>query len=881
MAEEPQNPENQRRQEQSRSEASNDLGKALNQQREINQAGADFIPVLQEIAKAQKLAAIAAAEANKNTREAYEYAQQQKAQQRFIADRTKEIVSLSNKLSKFSTEDLKSKAKRNSFESTYNKAVNAQKLLIEEAQDIRKKAKGLTGELKELELDKARALEAQVESTAELLNQAEKLRRSQSALANIQKPFEFIEKLISDLPIVRELFGELTKMSKKIAETYSETASIPTSIGSGLKQLGKGLLQLTLGAFITGLIRGFSKLSDSVARVQTGLALSTKEASRLSGVLTKVKGTAFNLEEMENAAIGFGAALGTSAIAAGSTYKRVALLAERLGISAEQSAKIYSYGTDNINSFERQTDIIAGTNKKLNEQNNISIRLTDIFQDISGASADTAISLGKFPNGLARAAYESRKLGLNLREIKGVQESLLDFTSSITSELNAEALLGKEFNLDRARYYAFTNDIVNLSKELYDISGGIEEFQKMSLIDQRAMAGMLGMSAEQYADMLTKRQALQKVFNDEELDAFSRLKTEEQIAALVKKYTGKDFNMSVDDARAKAIETLFTAEQAQGRKMFDQQRSAIGAMKLLSNTLEELGLKTAQLLSAMFGIKNPIQSLARGIAQLVEKIDDLLLVAGIDLGVKPFGGGTMKASFKIAENAQAALRGVNDLTKTQIEQLKKVATEEVTDKTTKEKLQQIDLAKKSLKAIENLKGVDIDVLGASIMKSGIKIGILTSDSTKKIIQDQRKYAKPLLEDLNFLVKNFNFVTPKPDDGPKYLPLDVETGLQKAGENKDTTVSANDFTISTPPKDTTIPANDFTIRTHPKDTLKIAGGTKFGDETNQLLEKLIDTVNNSETNKLLQVLVDTVKQGGNVYLDRRKVGESLVLGYSSQ
>jgi hypothetical protein len=79
----------------------------------------------------------------------------------------------------------------------------------------------------------------------------------------------------------------------------------------------------------------------------------------------------------------------------------------------------------------------------------------------------------------------------------------------------------------------------------------------------------------------------------------------------------------------------------------------------------------------------------------------------------------------------------------------------------------------------------------------------------------------------------------------------------------------------------VKANDFTIRTHPKDTIKIAGGTKFGEETNQLLEKLIDTVNNSETNKLLQVLVDTVRKGGNVYLDSRKVGESLVLGYSSQ
>ena len=61
----------------------------------------------------------------------------------------------------------------------------------------------------------------------------------------------------------------------------------------------------------------------------------------------------------------------------------------------------------------------------------------------------------------------------------------------------------------------------------------------------------------------------------------------------------------------------------------------------------------------------------------------------------------------------------------------------------------------------------------------------------------------------------------------------------------------------------IDAEDFTIRTHPKDSLVMAGGTRLNagaEKTNQLLEKLITAV----------------EQGGHVYMDGNKVGQSLVL-----
>jgi hypothetical protein len=55
-------------------------------------------------------------------------------------------------------------------------------------------------------------------------------------------------------------------------------------------------------------------------------------------------------------------------------------------------------------------------------------------------------------------------------------------------------------------------------------------------------------------------------------------------------------------------------------------------------------------------------------------------------------------------------------------------------------------------------------------------------------------------------------------------------------------------------------SDFTIKPLGKDTLTMAGGTKLGGNVEALLQELINIVRN----------------GGNVYLDGSKVGETLVL-----
>ena len=165
--------------------------------------------------------------------------------------------------------------------------------------------------------------------------------------------------------------------------------------------------------------------------------------------------------------------------------------------------------------------------------------------------------------------------------------------------------------------------------------------------------------------------------------------------------------------------------------------------------------------------------------------------------------------------------------------------------------------------------------GVPYQNLSFTLGNMASNSVNKKLQESQEYQNLLTQEGNRVPE---YVKPASAPADPNVP---EANPNPNMPNKTFGPNMPEANPNIPSGNTIIPVNDFTIKAHPKDTLVMAGGTKFGDETNQLLEKLIDTVNNSETNRLLQVLVDTVKQGGNVYLDRRKVGESLVLGYSSQ
>ena len=75
--------------------------------------------------------------------------------------------------------------------------------------------------------------------------------------------------------------------------------------------------------------------------------------------------------------------------------------------------------------------------------------------------------------------------------------------------LEAELLLGKNINLEKARQAALDNDLATLAVEIKKQAGSAEEFAKMNRIQQESIAKAVGMSREELAESLFVQEQLE------------------------------------------------------------------------------------------------------------------------------------------------------------------------------------------------------------------------------------------------------------------------------------------------------------------------------------------------------------------------------------
>ena len=117
-----------------------------------------------------------------------------------------------------------------------------------------------------------------------------------------------------------------------------------------------------------------------------------------------------------------------------------------------------------------------------------------VMDDLANISDNVSAYLGSNPEKLVRATVEARRLGMSLETTAKVADSLLDFESSIEKEMEAQVLTGKTLNYDRARALALQGDTVGAAKDLLGQVGGLEGFNKMNVVQQKALADSIGMS---------------------------------------------------------------------------------------------------------------------------------------------------------------------------------------------------------------------------------------------------------------------------------------------------------------------------------------------------------------------------------------------------
>ena len=267
------------------------------------------------------------------------------------------------------------------------------------------------------------------------------------------------------------------------------------------------------------LIKGILDASDNIAAIAKNTGVSADEAKRLQANFAATaleSGKLFiNSKDLNKAFGELSSQTGLIADFGGKTLVTQATLTKQLGLSTGQAGKLSLLSRVQGKNTESILSNTVKTVGAISKQNGVALNAKSILEEISNTSAAITVSLGKNPIALAEAASQAKLFGANLATVDAIASSLLDFETSISNELQAELLIGKDINLEKARSLALNNDLAGLSKELANNEEIIQAFSTGNRIQQEAAAAAIGLSREQLAEV-----ALQQEFNNLSAEQF-------------------------------------------------------------------------------------------------------------------------------------------------------------------------------------------------------------------------------------------------------------------------------------------------------------------------------------------------------------------------
>ena len=347
--------------------------------------------------------------------------------------------------------------------------------------------------------------------TKEQINQQKELIAGQFEQLDMQdQQLENIAVLQDKTAVQKGIFGGLVENAKEYLKDLDKSGIAAALLNGNLSTTEK--LSIASEAAMYAMADAMLEGSDNINHLQKNLGLSY-EASK--GLQHELALTALNTgdilvtsQELGKSFTELASQTGIISDFGGDTLVTMTMLTQQLGLGVKEASQLAFLARLQGENTEQVLENTVNTVNSINKQNGVAISAKEVFNDISTASKSIVVSLGMSPEILAEAATEARALGLSLNQIDKIAGSILDFESSIAAELEAELLLGKEINLEKARLAALNNDMVTLTKEIGENEAIVNSFATGNRIQQEAAAKALGLSRDELADMVYSQELI-------------------------------------------------------------------------------------------------------------------------------------------------------------------------------------------------------------------------------------------------------------------------------------------------------------------------------------------------------------------------------------
>lgn len=313
----------------------------------------------------------------------------------------------------------------------------------------------------------------------------------------------------------------MREMAESAAANGEETSKFSTKmkiLKGGIKEAGKNLVEglkdplaitaLLAKEFVGALINGDKATGELAKNFNMSYSAASNLRKDLGATAALSNDVNVNVAGLQESMTAVGRTLGSNVKLNQQDLVTFTKLREQAGMTNEELASMQRLtlatgGTleDNTGEFLAQAQITA-------QNNGVVLNTKQLMQETANVSDAIRLSLGGSAGELAKAAAQAKALGMTLDQVDKISESLLNFESSIASELEAELLTGKDLTLEKARQAALNGDLATVGEEISKQLGSAAEFTKMNRIQQEALAKSVGMNREELAKTLVEREAL-------------------------------------------------------------------------------------------------------------------------------------------------------------------------------------------------------------------------------------------------------------------------------------------------------------------------------------------------------------------------------------
>jgi hypothetical protein len=451
---------------------------------------------------------------------------------------------------------------------------------------------------------------------------------------------EGLKKMGLDFGIVNDALAEakekMVEVSEEVTNGGQKTASFGDKfkvMGAGLSSLGSNIAKsLVDPLFLTEQFVGkLLEADDSAGKIAKNFGISYRQAIGITDELNDAANSSYLLnvttQGQAEAFTTLNNRYGTFAKISESNLNTFQELKDTVQLSEEALGALYDVSILTGKEVEGITKEFLGEAKALALQNDLALNEKEILESVKGISKATLLSLQAQPQALAKAIVQAKALGTTVEKVADISNSLLQFENSITSELEAELLVGKDLTLERARQAALNGDIATVAEEIAKQVGTAAEFGKMNVIQQEALAKAVGMTREDLAASLMEREAMNK------LDGIAGDTAKERFNNLVKEVGLEEAKKQLGD---ESLANMMASQNTQERFA-----AAIEKLQEVFASLAQPLLPVLDILSSMLSVIGPIVG---GVSQLVKFLVDaivplktlvglLLTYKGIQLGI--------------------------------------------------------------------------------------------------------------------------------------------------------------------------------------------------------------------------------------------------------